>query len=342
MTAVQEAAEGVDPPLDLQQRFDPIGPPPAAAVLTTAAGRRVRYLDTGAAGARAFVFFGGLATSAGAFQLTEFARSLRESLGLRAISVERNGFGGTPFDPSLGYDDAVDDVVCVLAALAVERFAVVAFSGGAPFAAALAASVPGRVCSLHLAAAACGAPAAHGSRASAIFADPQALAADPAAMWRFEASSPVHRIPGFADAALDEGRRALGPAGRGAGALAHEWRLLTTTPLPDLRAVRAPAYLYHGARDDITPLEHAERWRRALPRVAAWRSYDGEAHDVQYRHWDQILLDVAGRGGGTLLCRDGRARLVPEADAAAALARGAQLGLCAWGRAGSAMERRRR
>jgi hypothetical protein len=42
------------------------------------------------------------------------------------------------------------------------------------------------------------------------------------------------------------------------------------------------------------PAAHAEVWRRALGNVVALRLYQGEAHDVQYRHWDQILVDVAG------------------------------------------------
>jgi hypothetical protein len=37
-------------------------------------------------------------------------------------------------------------------------------------------------------------------------------------------------------------------------------------------------------------------WRRVLPCVAALRGYPGEGHDVQYRHWEQILLDIAGVG----------------------------------------------
>ena len=146
----------------------------------------------------------------------------------------------------------------------------------------------------------------------------------------FRLASPVHRIPGFALAAADEGVGALVPSGRGASALAHEWRLLCTEPVPDLGAVDAPAYLYWGTNDDIVPPAHAEAWRGALVNVVALRTYDGEAHDVQYRHWDQILVDGAGLGGRTLICHEGHARLVPAADVAAYLAAGATLGLCAW------------
>jgi pimeloyl-ACP methyl ester carboxylesterase len=254
---------------------------------------------------------------------------------LRVVSVERNGFGGTRFDPRLGYDDAAADVLELLGALAIERFAVVAFSGGAPFAAALAARAPRRVISLHLAAAAMPPLAAASAAASALLSDPDAIAADPEAFWRFPPKSPVHLVPGFAEAAAREGPRALG--GRGGAALAHEWRLLRGASPTGLRGVRAPAYLYAGDDDEIVTCDQLEAWRRALPTVVAVRRYAGEAHDVQYRHWDQILFDAAGvsaLGQLTLVCQDGAARLVGAAQLQDRLAAGATLGLCAWATGG--------
>jgi non-heme chloroperoxidase len=221
--------------------------------------RLVRYIDEGGADWRSVVFFGGLGTDVNAFYATEFARDVRERLRLRFVSVERNGFGMTPFDPSLGYEEAVDDVLWVLSSLGVRRFAVVAISGGAPFAAALAARVPHRVRSLHLAAAIAGPLVAECGTASVLYAQPSLLA----------------------DAAL-----------------AHEWGLLSSGPLADLSGLYAPAYLYWGVDDDVAPASvHVREWRRVLPRVAALRAYPGEGHEVAYRHWEQILLDVAGVGG---------------------------------------------
>jgi pimeloyl-ACP methyl ester carboxylesterase len=230
------------------------------AVLTesSARGRVVRYIDEGAADWRVVVFFGGLGTDVNAFYATEFAREFREQLKLRFVSVERNGFGMTPLDGSLGYGDAVDDVLSVLDSLGVRRFAVVAISGGAPFAAALAARVPSRVLSLHLASAAAGPLVASCGTAAVLYAGERQLAMDPA--------------------------------------LAHEWGLISAAPLPDLSRLYAPAYLYWGSADEVVPIEHVAEWRRGLPRIAALRGYPGEGHDVQYRHWEQILLDVAGLG----------------------------------------------
>jgi pimeloyl-ACP methyl ester carboxylesterase len=221
----------------------------------------VRFIDEGEPDWRAVVFFGGLSRDVNAFYDTEFARGLRERLRLRVVSVERNGLGMTPFDPSLGYGEAVEDVLGVLDELRIRRFAVVAISGGGPYAAALAAEVPHRVLSLHLAAAAAGPLLARCGTASVLYTQPSQLAADPA--------------------------------------LAHEWELLTSQPLPNLSGLYAPAYLYWGSDDDVVPVEHVREWRRVLPRVAALRGYPGEAHDIQYRHWEQILLDVAGLGRTT-------------------------------------------
>jgi pimeloyl-ACP methyl ester carboxylesterase len=216
----------------------------------------VRFIDEGETDWRAVVFFGGLGTDVNAFYETEFARELRERLRLRVISVERNGFGMTPFDGSLGYPDAVDDVLGVLSMLGIRRFAVVAISGGAPFAAALAARVPTRILSLHLAAAVAGPLVADCGTASVLYAQPARLALDPV--------------------------------------LAHEWELLCSEALPDLSRLEAPAYLYWGLDDDVVPSAHVREWLRVLPCVAAVRGYRGAGHDVHYRHWEQILRDLAG------------------------------------------------
>ncbi|MDQ6730475.1 MAG: alpha/beta fold hydrolase, partial [Actinomycetota bacterium] len=164
-------------------------------------GRVVRYVDRGEPGAAPFVFLGGLATSIGALGLTELAFPDRDRLGLRAISVERNGFGATPLDPRLGIAEAAQDILAVLNRLDVDRVSIVAVSGGGPFAATLAAAAPERVRSLHLVAAVAGSLIATHGTAAAQFADAMAVARDPAAMWALEPGSPLQATLGFAAAA---------------------------------------------------------------------------------------------------------------------------------------------
>jgi non-heme chloroperoxidase len=253
-------------------------------------------------------------------------------LGLRVVCVERNGFGQTPFDPGLGVADYVDDVLDVLATLAIERFAIVAMSGGAPYAIALAARVPERVISVHLAAASSGPlPGGPTEELAAMAADLPRLAREPKSFWGYPPGSPVYRIPGFVDAAYAEGARAAFVAGQMGepGPLRHEWGL-QARPLPDVSAVAAPVYLYYGTEDALSPPAHVGVWRRAFPNVHAVRLYEGEGHDVQYRHWDQILVDLAGMGDLILICWRGKSLLVDARDAGDHLARGATLGLCAW------------
>jgi pimeloyl-ACP methyl ester carboxylesterase len=332
MATVREPAARIE----LQDAFNELRAEPLVQRLPLRDGRTASFIDEGRPSWRPFVIFGGLGTSLGAVELLEFARTARERLGLRVVSVERNGFGETPFDPDLGYGDAADDVLAVLEWLGIHRFAIVGISGGGPFAAALAARVPERVTSIHLAAAAAGPLIATSGSASSLFADPEQLCRDPQAFWEFPPDSPVHRIPGFAEAAAREGVRSLGRDGRGAVALAHEWQLLCAEPLPDLSALEAPAHLYWGLRDQIVPLPHAARWRECLPNVVAVRCYPGEGHDVHYRHWDQILLDVSGLGARKLICRGGRTWLVPGPEVDDYLSGGATLGICPWAASGSA------
>ena len=62
-------------------------------------GRTIHYADTGEAGFRPVLFVGGTGTSACAFGMTEFLKSMRVQLKLRLITVERNGFGDTALTP---------------------------------------------------------------------------------------------------------------------------------------------------------------------------------------------------------------------------------------------------
>ena len=71
------------------------------------------------------------------------------------------------------------------------------------------------------------------------------------------------------------------------------------------------------------------RWQ-ALPNVVKQTVYPGEGHTVQYRHWDQIIVDMAGHGDQTVVCKNGKTKTVPNAGAPAVLANGGSLGLCAW------------
>ena len=72
-----------------------------------------------------------------------------------------------------------------------------------------------------------------------------------------------------------------------------------------------------------------EDWVEAYPNAnVRVRTYPDGGHDVQYRHLDQILLDMAGMGDQILVCEEGAEKMVssetvPGRDPGT-------IGLCAW------------
>ncbi|MEU5577248.1 alpha/beta hydrolase [Streptomyces huasconensis] len=318
----------------VQDDFDPLGPEVRAAKLDS--GRTAHYTDQGPRDGRPVLYIGGTGTSARAAHLTDFFRSTREDLGLRFISVERNGFGDTEFDEDLGKADFAEDALAVMDRLKVHDFSVVAISGGGPYAAELAAKAPGRVSALHLAAAL----PPYGARPAFCDLSDEALAAavrdrikDPRKWWAFPDDSAVKSIPGFADTAYEEGARTYNQRGRRSDPApqVHEQRLYCERPGPDLSALDAPVHLYAGKKDTTVPPATLETWRRELPGTPKVWTYDDSGHDVQYRHWDQILVDLAGYGERTVVCKGGHTRVLVAREADRLVAKGsATLGSCAW------------
>ena len=139
------------------------------------------------------------------------------------------------------------------------------------------------------------------------------------------------KVPGFTDRTADEGARAFFIAGQRGDVrgVTREYRRFCDAPAP-VSAFPAPAYFYYGEADPLVPPSQGEFWAGKVAGKVTFRRYPGEGHDVQYRHWDQLLLDVAGYGERTLVCQHGRARLVTAAVVSARLAAGSTLGICAW------------
>ncbi len=320
--------------IKLQDDFDHIG---AEVHELTQNGRTSYYIDEGT-GDHAVVFIGGASTSLQAFQLTEFARTTREQLGVRIISVERNGLGASKVDPSLGYDDYNTEVLAVLDHLGVDQFSILAISGGGAYAAQLAAAVPDRVTSLHAAAAvASSLPTRTPPRNCDLTLEQRneqnmRWKRDPMGWWGVP-GSPVLVVPGWQAAAYLDAVRAFFMGGQLDDATAMSLPgILNCSPdaVVDADLITAPTYLYWGGSDTSVPVSVMAQWEAALPNVVKATVYPDEGHTVQYRHWDQILADMAGYGDHTVACVNGHTRLVPNKKADAVLARGATLGLCAW------------
>lgn len=316
----------------VQDEFDPLGPPMHQV---KRGDRTVHYSDTGEKGAQPVVFMGGTGTTARAAGMTEFLRTTRENLNERVISVERNGFGDTEYTKGLGFKDYTADVEAVLDKLGVKNAAVVAISGGGPYAADFASRAPERVSSLHLAAAL----PPYGETSDYCGLSDEELnkqfgeqIRDPRKWWGYPEDSPMHKIPGFTDTAEEDGARSYYLRGQKGDPTAqvHEQKLYCQRPGPDMSGLEAPVYVYTGRQDTTVPPATQVRWSEALPEKPVVREYDDSGHDVQYRHWDQILLDIAGYADRNPVCVKGRTKVLPEHKAEQAVKKGATLGTCAW------------
>ena len=319
-------------PIAFPDHFDPIGTPLQS--LQTREGRTVHFTDTGEAGWTPMLFIGGVGTSARAPELVAFLDTLRRRLKVRIIAVERNGLGDTAYDPAWTFEDYTGEVRQVLEHLGVARFALVAISGGGAYAGHIAATMPERVTSWHMLAAIASAPA----ESAVCKADEAQLKAGlaqqvgaPRVFWAMPKDGVAAKVPGFTDRTADEGARAFFIAGQRGDVrgVAREYRRFCDAPAA-VAAFPAPAFFYYGEADPLVPPSQGEFWASKVAGKVTFRRYPGEGHDVQYRHWDQLLLDVAGHGSETLVCAHGHARLVAGLVQPAQLAAGATPGICAW------------
>lgn len=327
---------------DLPTKFDYLGP--EMKQFTNQAGRKLIYIDEGEKDWRTVLFFGGAGTSVQAFYLTEFAHTLRNDLKLRVVSLERNGYGQTEFIPGQTYQDYANDVKELLAHLKIDSFAGIAISGGGPYLAAVAETVPDKVRSLHFAAAYSFAQSGSLGTCKTFKEDYEKFTSDlaswiknPMVWWDLGQNTSVHKIPAFQDTANNEGAHAFFIRGQMAdpAPVIYEYTMYCTVPAPEKpSAVTAPLFMYYGTADKSVVMGHADFWKAHFARSQAQtlRVYPDEGHDVQYRHWDQILFDMAGQGDQTLICRkSGKAELVKPAEAEKLVGGGeATLGLCMW------------
>ena len=315
----------------LPEQFDSLGP--SVKQLLTEKNRVVHFIDDGDFNDFPVVFVGGLGTSVRAIRLLDFLRTMRKDLGIRIISIERNGFGQTEFNSNLTISDYVQDVEEVLNHLKINKFSIFGISGGGPYAARIAAKNGPRVVSLHMAAT----PANIDSRA---LCEPKgenskyaSLLAYPMQFFGFPESSPIHKLEGFQDTAYDEAARAHNVRGQSAdpAPLIHEMSLLCKDGVTDTSLLETDVYVYRGEADDLLIHESEVSWKKNyLKANVTIRSYPGEGHDVQYRHLDQILLDIAGQGPEVLICLKGNHEMIIPSKVSQSISDGASLGLCHW------------
>ncbi len=352
LAAAANAATPDPTTLKLPGSFSYIGAPVHS--FTAQSGHVVNYIDQGKKSWRTLVLVGGAGTGVQAFELTQFTRAFRDALHIRVICIERNGFGMTKFEPvdatgtlipdgsndaALATADPVKtremyghNVLEVLDHLGIQKFSVLGISGGGPFAGEIARQAGARVRSVHLAV------AVNQSAPGLGYPDPAYLAAmksyiiNPMVWWDMTGTT-ADMIPGWQERAYDEAAWSFFVRGQDADphAVAMDYTIFQQTP-PDVSMVSAPVFTYYGAKDTTVPFAQRDKWVAAFTASSkiTQRNYADGVHDVQYRHYDQILLDAAGFGKYLVVAYRGDTRAIPQAMWPWYKHRGAILGMQAW------------
>ncbi|WP_262284643.1 alpha/beta fold hydrolase [Micromonospora sp. MA102] len=268
-------------------------------------GRTLHVYDTGGRD-RLPVFWHHGTPNIGAPPAPLFAAADR--LGLRWVSHDRPGYGGSTPLPGRDIASAAADVAAVADALGLDRFAVMGHSGGGPHALACAALRPDRVVAVvvgaglapygaagldwfagmvpagvaSLRAAAAGRAAKEAHEASGAAYDPEFTPADLAAL---------HGEWSWFDSVVGPAMRA-GPGGLIDDDLAyvHPWGF-------DPADVAPPVLLVHGDRDGVAPVTHAE-WVAGRCPTAELRRYPEDGHISVLRHAEPALEWLRRRADG--------------------------------------------
>ena len=213
---------------------------------------------------------------------------LSRELGIRWVSHDRPGYGGSTPLPGRTIGSAAADVAALADTLDVERFAVFGHSGGGPHALACGALLPDRV----LAVVSAAGMAPYGAEGLDWFAGMsdastgslRAAAAGRAAKEAYEAREDTPEMEfAPADLAAFDGPwgwfgSVVRPAvAAGPGPLIDDDLAYVTPWGADPAAVTAPVLLLHGGRDTTIPATHAE-WLAAHVPAAQLRLAPDEGH----------------------------------------------------------------
>jgi pimeloyl-ACP methyl ester carboxylesterase len=261
------------------------------ATLRTPDGRNLRVQEGGDSSGRPVLVHGGTPNSRNLYG-PHLELALEQ--GIRLISYDRPGYGGSTPHSGRTIADCAADVRTIADALEVDRFAIWGISGGGPHALACAALLPDRL----VAVASLASLAPYGAPGLDYFAgmgelnvddikltldDPAAAKAKTISDREVMLTATTEGMRDFmqtlltpADAAVmtgelaahltQSGKDGLAPGIEGwwddGEALLHPWGF-------DVTVIRVPMMLWHGRQDKFVPFQHGEWLAQQIPGVDA-------------------------------------------------------------------------
>ena len=253
-------------------------------------GRRLEYRETGAPGGLPVLALHGL--PGGCLGLP----AAPPDAGVRLISPGRPGYGGSDPLPGRLIAQFADDLAQLADALAVDRFAVLGYSMGGPFALACSCLLPERVAAVALVAPAGPPPrtltAARQRGISGPVSRPDTAAArrpvrrlQPRAGGRLQALPGPDRLAYWRAVAGNAFQQGMAGLVGDLLAFRRNWGF-------DLSSLRAPVLIYHGETDLVVPVAVTRQYARHIV-GAATCYYPGEGHRALWPHLPEILADIS-------------------------------------------------
>ncbi|MEO7118964.1 MAG: alpha/beta hydrolase [Candidatus Limnocylindrales bacterium] len=271
-------------------------------------GRTLAFDDIGGPAASPILYFHGFGSSR---LIRHPDDTIATRVGARVIAVDRPGIGHSSPRPERRLLDWPEDVRELVDALGLDRFAVLGWSGGGPYALACARALPDRVSVVGLVSGA--APLAGVGRVDYLYRTHRAaaMAADSApwiirlAMWRWaraqqrdperdldqavakmvEADQALLADPTVRATMLANVEEMHRHGGRGiydeALTMARPWGFRVSE-------VTTPVWLWHGEEDPSVPVAMGRYLAAQLPSCEA-NFYPGEGHHLLFDRWEQIL-----------------------------------------------------
>lgn len=277
-------------------------------LIRLADGRRLGYAESGDPGGRPVLFFHGFGTTRVVCPSDQPALER----GLRLIAVDRPGIGLSDSSPGRRLLDWPADIAQLVERLELEDMSVIGWSGGGPYALAVAHELAGRVRSVAIVSGPAPLAGAATDQGYLRRLDRHAVRAAGRAPWvirlamwhwgrpqRRDAAAYFDRSvaemcaadqavlgqPELRSLMIANSSELYRQGGRGmydeALVLARPWGF-------NLADLRVPVHIWHGDRDDTVPPAMGDHLARHIPN-ARLRMFPGEGHHLLYTHWTEIL-----------------------------------------------------